>query len=109
MATNDPVVTSTSFITTAGVHQTMQDHPDIGELILRSLGRHLTGDWGTLDPDGTEENNRALAVKDRLLSNYPLDQKREVSTNYGAHQATSFWIITDAGWETTTILWPVEY
>ena len=109
MTAKPNVITTQHIVATAGVTQTMRDHLDINELVLASLTRHLNGDWGDLDPHDTRANNDAIDNKDRVLSNYPLPEPRQVTITYGEQAATSFWIITDPGWATTTILWPAEY
>ena len=109
MAITPTIITTRHIVATAGVHQTMRDNHDINELVLTSLARHLAGDWGTLDPHDTQANDDAVATKDRILSSYPLPEPRQVTTTYGPQQVTALWIITDPGWDTTTILWPAEY
>jgi hypothetical protein len=67
------------------------------ESVRVSLGRHLSGDWGDLDPHDYAANERALVDGSRLLSAY-----RDV-------RGTTFWIITEADRSATTILLPEEY
>ena len=110
MAITPAVIITRHVVTTAGVHQTMHDHDDINELVHASLARHIAGDWGTLDdPHDSQANDEAVATKDRILSIYPLPEPRQVTTNYGPQEVTALWIITDPGWDTTTVLWPAEY
>lgn len=59
--------------------------------------RHLRGDWGNLDPEDREQNERALIAGGRLFSAYTSDS------------GTRFWIITEADRSATTILLPSEY
>ncbi len=61
------------------------------------LGRHLSGDWGELDPHDRRENERSLKYGFRLLSNYPLGTGARV------------WIITEADRSSTCLLLPSEY
>lgn len=65
--------------------------------ILRALQRHQAGDWGDVDNDDREANNRALAESTRLFSVY--------------HSTTrvKFWVITEADRSVTTILMPEDY
>lgn len=65
--------------------------------ILSALQRHQAGDWGDVDGEDREANNRALAEDTRLLSVY--------------HSATrvKFWLITEADRSVTTILMPEDY
>jgi hypothetical protein len=62
------------------------------------LGRHLSGDWGTLDEDDWAANDRALLEGTRLLSAYILPQTNE-----------RIWIITEWDRSATTLLLPGEY
>ena len=61
------------------------------------LGRHVTGDWGTLTEDDREENELSLREGLRILSPYILPDQ------------TKIWIITEADRSATTILLPEEY
>ena len=65
--------------------------------ILRGIQRHQSGDWGVVDADDREANNRALSEGTRLFSVY--------------HTASGlkFWIITEADRSATTVLLPEDY
>ena len=65
--------------------------------VLRAIARHAAGDWGALAEPDRQENERALRQRGRLLSAYE------------ASNGTRFWVITDAGWATTTLLLPEDY
>jgi hypothetical protein len=65
--------------------------------ILKALSRHLQGDWGTLEPEDKNANDRALKHGGRLFS------------AYHSLQNVKFWIITEADRSVTTILLPEEY
>jgi hypothetical protein len=65
--------------------------------ILTALGRHVCGDWGTLDAEDWKSNDRALIEGTRLLSAY--DSK----------QGICFWIITEWDRSVTTVLLPEDY
>jgi hypothetical protein len=67
------------------------------EEILNALRRHGRGDWGTLDPEDWNENERSLVTGDRLLSAY-----------YSARNV-KFWIITESDRSVTTVLLPEDY
>ncbi len=67
------------------------------EEILVALGRHLQGDWGTLDTEDWNANDSALAHGERLFSAY-------VSTGN-----VKFWIITECDRSVTTVLLPEDY
>ena len=70
------------------------------------LRRHLSGDWGDIDPEDQATNEQSLERGLRLLSAYNLEVPfpdtprtfREV-----------IWIITEADRSATTILLPEEY
>ena len=65
--------------------------------IQRGLQRHANGDWGELEAEDRQENDRALQSGMRLLS------------SYRSHGGVPFWIITEAGRHATTILMPDDY
>ena len=65
--------------------------------IQHGLQRHSAGDWGELDVEDRQENDRALQSGMRLLS------------SYRSHGGVTFWIITEAGRQVTTILMPDDY
>lgn len=70
--------------------------------VTTCLIKHCEGDWShewnVLCKEDIQMNEDAIATKDELMSAvvYPLD-------------GTKVYIITDAGWEVTTILLPEEY
>jgi hypothetical protein len=66
------------------------------------LRRHFAGDWGDVDPDDGQENDRALDTGARILSAYVLSTGIRV------------WVMTEAASSAgvrsaTTILLPTEY
>ena len=65
--------------------------------ILHALSRHIRGDWGTLDPEDWNANERSLKTGGRLFSAY-------VST-----RNVKFWIITEWDHSVTTVLLPEDY
>ena len=65
--------------------------------VIRSLYRHLSADWGTLDEYDWKMNDDALEFGGRILSQYSTDN------------GTKFWIITECDRSATTILLPQEY
>jgi hypothetical protein len=65
--------------------------------ILVALGRHVCGDWGELDPEDWNANERALQHGGRLFSRYFSTQK------------IKFWIITECDRSATTVLLPEDY
>jgi hypothetical protein len=67
------------------------------EEILTALSRHLRADWGTLDAEDWQANERALKSGGRLFS------------QYHSIQNVKFWIITEADRSATTVLLPEDY
>ena len=65
--------------------------------IVVALRRHASGDWGDVDEEDHESNDKAFQHDDRLLSVY--------HTSGG----TKFWIITEWDRSVTTILLPEDY
>ena len=65
--------------------------------ILPAIGRHLRGDWGDVDSEDRQANERALLDGTRLFS------------VYHAENGTKFWIITEADRSVTTVLLPEDY
>jgi hypothetical protein len=65
--------------------------------IQRGLQRHSAGDWGELDAEDRQENDRALQTGMRLLSSY--------RSTAGA----TYWIITEANRSSTCLLMPDDY
>lgn len=62
----------------------------------RYLNRHVSGDWGELDPEDWAHNNAAINQQSRILSAYTTPKGR-------------IWIITEADRSSTCILLPSEY
>src|SRR5689334_24710268 len=65
--------------------------------IMAALDRHGQGDWGEVDKEDWNANDRALKEGTRLFSVYR-----------NGHDI-KFWIITEADRSATTILLPSEY
>jgi hypothetical protein len=66
--------------------------------VVKSLKRHLSGDWGEMCAQDKQINDDALkpGAFARLFSAYKQDKFK-------------FWIITEADRSVTTILYPDEY
>lgn len=67
------------------------------EEVLAALQRHQSGDWGELDDNDRQENERSLTEGGRLLSRYRTKDQ------------IIFWIITEADRSVTTVLLPEDY
>ena len=70
---------------------------DAGLTPLALLARHAAGDWGDLDPEDGQLNERALRGGGRLFS------------AYGFTAGSKVWIITEADRAATTVLLPDDY
>lgn len=70
---------------------------DAGQSATKFYDRHVRGDWGDIDPEDVDANERALQNGSRILSVY--------STTPGV----TLWVITEADRSITTILLPEEY
>ena len=65
--------------------------------ITAALLRHVIGDWGDVEAEDKLANDCAVVEGTRILS------------AYRAANGTQFWIITEAGRSSTTILLPEDY
>ena len=70
---------------------------EAGDSPTSFLQRHVVGDWGELDEDDRQENERSVSAGCRLLSAY--------ITSTGVR----IWVITEADRSSTCILLPEEY
>ena len=69
----------------------------IPDIVLQNfVQRHLDGDWGLVDEQDRATNNAAVEFKCRVMSVWE-------------YEGTRLWIITDTGWEVTTVLLPGDY
>ena len=67
-----------------------------GVNFLRFIGRHASGDFGTVCEEDRDENLLSIEKGFRILSSYEIEGYK-------------FWIITEADRSSTTILLPEEY
>lgn len=65
--------------------------------VVFCLTRHRLGDWGSLDDEDKQTNNRALTDGNRILS------------AYFAPNGEKLYVITERGRTSTTVLMPDEY
>ena len=61
------------------------------------LQLHVSGDWGSVDPEDAKVNDAAVHNGERILSSYRI----------GEH--TRIWVITEWDRSVTTLLLPSEY
>jgi hypothetical protein len=67
------------------------------EDVLQAIGRHQAGDWGDVSEADQTKNELALKEGHRPWS------------VYHAASGRKFWLITEAGRRTTTVLLPEDY
>ena len=67
------------------------------EEMAEALARHARGDWGLVNDEDRESNDRALENGARLLSVYESASK------------VRFWVITEWDRSATTVLLPDDY
>jgi hypothetical protein len=65
--------------------------------MLLALSRHERGDWGTLNPEDRDANEKSLKDGGRLVS------------RYNSTANVKFWIITEWNRKLTTVLLPKDY
>lgn len=81
------------------------------------LARHVTGDWGEIDPEDVITNEDALEHGLRVLSVYRLPLQAAVEKGAAPVQPpreaddhdNRIWLITEADRSVTTLLLPEEY
>lgn len=64
---------------------------------ITALGRHVAGDWGDVDEEDKATNDQSLKVMGMLMSVFK------------SAAGVRFYVITDPGHHTTTLLLPSEY
>lgn len=78
-------------VATSGIATLMKADTAFGDKLGHCLGRHKHGDWGVVDTEDAQANDRAVQDGGRLLSAYDVD-------------GTRVWIITEADRSVTTFL-----
>ncbi|CAN7315492.1 type I restriction endonuclease subunit M [Variovorax paradoxus] len=81
------------------------------------LAKHVTGDWGEIDPEDVVTNEDALEHGLRVLSVYRLPLQSVVEKGAAPVQPSQeaddhdnrIWLITEADRSVTTLLLPEEY
>jgi hypothetical protein len=82
---------------TRGVNDLVADNTEFAMLVIRSLARHSSGDWGDLDKEDKDANTAAVVMGERILSAYE------------SKPLPKIWIITEHDRSVTTVLFPSEY
>ena len=90
---NEPLFPLGQVVATPGAIEVME-RLEITPLAL--LGRHVSGDWGDIDPEDKGLNEQALKIGERIFSVYGPEDDR-------------LWVITEADRSATTILRPEDY
>ncbi len=81
-------------LATPGALQALEDS---GQAAIEFLRRHLSRDWGEVDPEDAAANDRGLIEGGRLLSAYK------------TAKGVRLWVITEADRSATTLLLPEDY
>jgi hypothetical protein len=81
-------------VATPGALEALEKHKCLPVTLLQ---RHISGDWGDLEPEDIAANNDALINDDRLFSSYKIAE------------GVKIWIITEWDRSATTLLLPSEY
>lgn len=81
-------------VATPGVLAALQD---AGQDALEFLSRHQHGDWGDMDEEDKQENERSIVNGSRIFPAYALTT------------GVRIWAITEADRSATTLLLPKEY
>jgi hypothetical protein len=92
-ARNEPLFPLGQLVATPGAIEVME-RLEITPLAL--LSRHVSGDWGDIDPEDKGLNEQALEIGERIFSVYGPEDDR-------------LWVITEADRSATTILRPEDY
>lgn len=102
----DKAVTKPSFplgqmVMTATVANIIAEDAGFAAFSAACMKRHMSGDWGEMDTEDIDCNNRALVEGSRLFSSYKMPKP--------IGRDDKLWIITEADRSATTILFPSEY
>lgn len=97
---NEQTIDLSNLVITAGIEQLCEANPLFRAWCGVCAIRHASGDWGDLCEEDKAVNREALETKDSIFSTYTFGKGAD---------AVDIYIITDAGWNVTTILLPDEY
>lgn len=98
----NPVFPTGQIVASRGVYDLACQNADFARFVQKCLSRHVKGDWGDLDGEDRQANDRSLKEGTRLLSAYNDDR-------FPRHGVATIWIITEADRSATIILFPDEY
>lgn len=91
-------------VLTMAVSRLVESNPEFAAFVSESMRKHISGDWGDLDPEDKQSNEDSLDAKhpSRILSAYNFQQLPGVSD-------TKIWIATEWDRSATTVLFPSEH
>ena len=91
-------------VSTYSVAEVCENNPEFAAFVSKSMRKHISGDWGDIDPEDKKSNDDGLDGRnpDRIISAYNFQQLPGVSD-------TKIWIVTEWDRSVTTILFPSEY
>ena len=98
----NPVFPTGQIVASRGVYDLACQNVDFAQFVQKCLNRHVKGDWGDVDSEDKQANDRSLKEGTRLLSSYNDDR-------FPQHGVATIWIITEGDRSATTILFPDEY
>lgn len=85
-------------VATRGVNDRVAAEEDFAKFVWNSLLRYRKNDWGDLDKEDSELNDRSIGEGGRIFAAYIFEKDQ-----------TKIWIITEWDRSATTILFPEEY
>jgi len=88
-------------VMTANLQHTLTEAlPDTWDAEIKGMiDRHVTGDWGDLDPEDKASNDTALGA----------EYQGRIFSAYHTSDGTKVWVITEGGRSYTTVLLPEDY
>ena len=96
-------------VATRSVANVMAVNTEFAAFVSDSLKRYVACDWGTLDREDHQANDRAVKNGDeRILAAYPFPSEN-VWFKDAFPRDNKIWIITECDRSVTTILLPSEY
>lgn len=90
-------------LVTQRVGELIEADERFSRFVTGCMSRYIVYDWGDLHPDDWELNDEAVKTGERILASYPLPPDVEVDFE------DRLWVITNAGHEFTTLLFPGDY
>ena len=85
-------------VMTSGVAHKVANDVEFSKFVLKSMGRHVNGDWGCLSKEDKQLNDSALK-----------NGNERIFSAYEESPLPKLWIITERDRSVTTALFPSEY